>query len=97
MIVINSVEMIKVSPFKNLDWVRRSCAEIVSLISRVADDSRISTGKIDDLIIRMMIRLIIIRPVMVGMNDLNIAGSNEEKMSGVMQDSGWPNGDFEGL
>jgi hypothetical protein len=34
---------------------------------------------------------------MVGIKDLNMEGSNEEKISGIIQGPGYPIGDFEGL
>jgi len=63
----------------------------------VDEDAREVDGEMDALRIRITDKLAANSPIIVGIQDLNITGSNEEKMSGIMQDSGCPNVDFEGL
>ena len=88
--------MISVIPLSILDCVRNSWETIVSLIGNRVAGIRQVQGDSDDFNRRRMIRFDMIRPVIVGIQDLNMIGSKEEKMSGIIQASGCPIGDFEG-
>lgn len=84
-------------PLRDLDWVRRSWERMISLREKEGEDRREVEGHIWWLSIRIIRMLIKRRRVVVGIKDLNMKGSKEEKISGIMQNSGEPNGDFEGL
>lgn len=95
-IVRNRTVMIVDIPLRDLDWVRRSWERMISLKEVEGETWRVVKGHIRWHSIRIIRILVNRRRVVVGMKDLNIKGSKEEKISGIMQSSGSPNGDFEG-
>jgi len=84
------------SPFRDTAVVRCNCDIIVDRMGAGADFIRADlVNKAVDIDITI-IRLIRRNRVVDGTKDLNEAGSNVEKMSGIMQDLDCSFGDFEG-
>lgn len=96
-IKINRLVTTDDSPFKDFLFVRLSWDIIVDMLIDLGIFIR-DTDKLENLFKTKIRRNVSNRNIEVeGTTDVYREGSNEEKMSGIMQNSGGPIGDFEGL
>lgn len=87
MIIIIEIKIEDTVLFKPFRWnenVRFSCDIIVIFIKKIDIDMRLLEGQKDNWIIMISMRLMH-RNIGDGITELNDAGSNEEKMSLIMQ------------
>lgn len=87
MIVMKTDDTVLLRPFRWNEKVRLSCDMIVDFIRKMGIEVRLLDGQKDICIIIMSIRLIH-RNIGEGIMELNDAGSNEEKMSLIIQNMG---------
>ncbi len=83
--VTNSGAIIEVSPFRDLAPVRISCENITSAGINGIEDHRVSYEKFLLSITESRIIFVSRNIVVLGMIEFDAAGSNVEKMSGIIQ------------
>jgi hypothetical protein len=84
-IIKNKEATIDENPFKDLDDVRSNCEVIVSVKSRRDEDMREFEGKMKDFMKESRRRPVTKKMVFLGINVLDMYGSNVEKMSGIIK------------
>ena len=88
MIEKNSVDTVCLSPFKLDIKVRDNCAVIIISMGVSRDVLRVEVIQNDSWVIQIKVKFIIRKSLIDGLIELNLYGSNEEKISGIISRHG---------
>ena len=86
----NKVLIVCLRPFRLYIYVRESWAIMRRINGVNIEVARDEVIQKDSWVIIINVRFIIIKRLIDGLSELNLNGSNEEKMSGIIQNMGGP-------